>query len=89
MNLIEPDLAAPPMVQISSFAMVVKNLFRHRKCRYKGLAKNAAQLHVLFAMANLVLSQRSLCAPYRTGASCRARNRGDEPRKGLGSMIRG
>ena len=29
----------------------------HRKCRYKGLAKNAAQLHVLFAMANLVLSQ--------------------------------
>lgn len=29
-NLIEPDLAAPPMVQISSFAMVVKNLFRSR-----------------------------------------------------------
>jgi IS5 family transposase len=48
---------------------VVKNLFRHRKCRYKGLAKNTAQLQVLFAMANLVLSQRSLCAPYRTGAS--------------------
>jgi transposase, IS5 family len=48
---------------------VVKNLFRHRKCRYKGLAKNTAQLHVLFAMANLVLSQRSLCVPYRTGAS--------------------
>ena len=47
---------------------VVKNLFRHRKCRYKGLAKNAVQLQVLFAMANLVLSQRSLCAPYRTGA---------------------
>lgn len=36
---------------------------------YNGLAKNTAQLHVLFAMANLVLSQRSLCAPYRTGAS--------------------
>jgi IS5 family transposase len=48
---------------------VVKNLFRHRKCRYKGLAKNTAQLQVLFAMANLVLSQRTLCAPYRTGAS--------------------
>lgn len=29
-NLIAPDLAAPPMVQISSFAMVVKNLFRSR-----------------------------------------------------------
>lgn len=29
-NLIAPDAAAPPMVQISSFAMVVKNLFRSR-----------------------------------------------------------
>ena len=48
---------------------VVKNLFRHRKCRYKGLAKNTAQLQVLFAMANLVLSQRTLCAPHRTAAS--------------------
>ena len=37
---------------------VVKNLFRHRKLRYKGLAKNAAQLNVLFALANLVLVGR-------------------------------
>ena len=29
-NLIAPDLSAPPMVQISSFAMLVKNLFRSR-----------------------------------------------------------
>ena len=29
-NLISPDLDAAPMVQISSFAMVVKNLFRSR-----------------------------------------------------------
>lgn len=29
-NLIEPDLSAPPLVQISGFAMVVKNLFRSR-----------------------------------------------------------
>jgi IS5 family transposase len=48
---------------------VVKNLLHHRKCRYRGLAKNTAQLQVLFAMANLVLSQRTLCAPYRTVAS--------------------
>jgi IS5 family transposase len=48
---------------------VVKNLLRHRKCRYKGLAKNTAQLQVLFAMANLMLSQRTLCAPYRKVAS--------------------
>lgn len=37
---------------------VIKNLFRHRKVRYRGLAKNTAQLHVLFAMANLVLAGR-------------------------------
>jgi cellulose synthase/poly-beta-1,6-N-acetylglucosamine synthase-like glycosyltransferase len=35
-NLIEPDLAAPPMVQISSFAMVVKNLFRSRGMQRMG-----------------------------------------------------
>ncbi|MBS0479494.1 MAG: glycosyltransferase, partial [Proteobacteria bacterium] len=29
-NLIAPDLAAPPMTQIGSFAMVVKNLYRSR-----------------------------------------------------------
>lgn len=29
-NLIAPDRSAPPMVQISGFAMVVKNLFRSR-----------------------------------------------------------
>ena len=39
---------------------VVKNLFRHRKVRYRGLAKNTAQLHTLFALANLVLAGRSL-----------------------------
>ena len=37
---------------------VVKNFFRHRKTRYKGLAKNTAQLFSLFAMANLVLTRR-------------------------------
>ena len=42
---------------------VVKNLFKHRKARYRGLAKNTAQLHTLFALANLVLVQRTL----RTG----------------------
>ena len=37
---------------------VVKNLFRHRKTRYQGLAKNTAQLFSLFRMANLVLARR-------------------------------
>lgn len=37
---------------------VIKNLFRHRKVRYRGLAKNTAQLYSLFALANLVLAGR-------------------------------
>ena len=37
---------------------VVKNLFRHRKARYRGLAKNTAQLFTLFGFANLVLAGR-------------------------------
>jgi IS5 family transposase len=41
---------------------VVKNLFRHRKTRYRGLAKNEAQLFSLFAMANLVLARPRLLA---------------------------
>jgi IS5 family transposase len=39
---------------------VIKNLFGHRKVRYKGLAKNTAQLLSLFALANLVLAKKSL-----------------------------
>jgi IS5 family transposase len=42
---------------------VVKNLFRHKKLRYRGLAKNTAQLHTLFALANLVIVKKSLLAP--------------------------
>jgi IS5 family transposase len=41
---------------------VVKNLFRHRKVRYKGLAKNGAQLYSLFGLANLVIAKRALMA---------------------------
>jgi len=37
---------------------IVKNLFRHRKTRYRGLAKNRHHLHVLFGLANLVLAAR-------------------------------
>lgn len=48
---------------------IVKNLFRHRKARYKGLAKNTAQLHMLFALANLVIAKRPLLALQGRGAS--------------------
>jgi IS5 family transposase len=37
---------------------VIKNLFHHRKTRYRGLAKNTAQLFTLFGFANLVLAGR-------------------------------
>src|SRR4030081_1510993 len=39
---------------------ILKNLFRHRKTRYRGLAKNTAPLHSLFALANLLIARRSL-----------------------------
>lgn len=39
---------------------VVKNIFRHRKVRYKGIAKNDAQLNVLFALSNLYLMRDQL-----------------------------
>jgi transposase, IS5 family len=41
---------------------VVKDLFRHRKLRYRGLAKNTAQLYTLFALANLVIAKKTLLA---------------------------
>ena len=37
---------------------ILKNLFRHRKTRYRGLAKNTAQRHRLFALANLFIARR-------------------------------
>jgi IS5 family transposase len=48
---------------------VVKNLFRHRKTRYRGLEKNTAQLLTLYGLANLVLARRWLLAPEGQGAS--------------------
>ena len=41
---------------------VVKNLFGHKKARYKGLAKNTVQLYTLFGLANLVIVKRKLMA---------------------------
>jgi IS5 family transposase len=39
---------------------VIKRQFGHVKVRYRGLAKNTAQLHTLFALANLWLVRRRL-----------------------------
>lgn len=48
---------------------VVKNLFRYKKTRYKGLAKNEAQLYSLFGLANLVLAKKRLMAMQAAGMS--------------------
>ena len=48
---------------------VVKCLFKHRKTRYRGLAKNNAQLFTLFAFANLVLARRFLGSQHTRVAS--------------------
>ena len=41
---------------------IIKNIFGHRKVRYRGLEKNTSQLRVLFALANLYLVRRQLIA---------------------------
>jgi len=41
---------------------IIKNIFRHRKVRYRGLAKNAHQLYTLFGLANMVIGARQITA---------------------------
>jgi transposase, IS5 family len=48
---------------------VIKNLFRHKKTRYRGIANNEAQLFSLFALANLVIAKRQLLALHAQGVS--------------------
>jgi hypothetical protein len=58
------------------------DLFRHRKPRYRGLAKNTAQLYTLFSLANLVIPRKPLLVQLRPDASRspqRSRNRTGEP----------
>jgi IS5 family transposase len=39
---------------------IIKNIFKHRKVRYRGLEKNTGQLRVLFALSNLYMVRRQL-----------------------------
>ena len=39
---------------------VIKRQFGYVKVRYRGLAKNTAQLHMLFALSNLWMARRAL-----------------------------
>jgi IS5 family transposase len=41
---------------------VIKRQFGYVKVRYRGLAKNTAQLHMLFALANIWMARRKLLA---------------------------
>ena len=41
---------------------IIKHLWGYRKVRYRGLAKNAAQLFTLFALANVYLARKELSA---------------------------
>ena len=47
---------------------IVKNIFGMKKVRYKGLAKNTAQLFTLFGLANLLIVKRWLFAFNAQGA---------------------
>ena len=48
---------------------IVKNLFGMKKVRYRGLAKNTAQLFTLFGLANLLIAKRRLFTLNTQGAS--------------------
>ena len=39
---------------------IVKNIFKYKKTRYKGLPKNDAQLNTLFALSNLYMARAEL-----------------------------
>jgi IS5 family transposase len=41
---------------------ILKNIFRHRKVRYRGLAKNGHQLYTLFGLANVLIGARQAAA---------------------------
>jgi len=48
---------------------IVKNRFGLKKVRYRGLAKNTAQLFTLFGLANLLIAKRQLFDLQARGAS--------------------
>jgi len=44
---------------------VIKRQFGHMKVRYRGLAKNTAQLHMLFALSNRWMVRHTLLQERR------------------------
>lgn len=56
-------LIASPRAKVEHMFRIVKCQFGYRKTRYRGLAKNIAQLKTLFALANLYLLRKKLMPP--------------------------
>ena len=54
------QLKASVRAKVEHAFRVIKRQFGHVKVRYRGLAKNTAQLHTLFALANLWSARRKL-----------------------------
>jgi transposase, IS5 family len=52
---------------------IVKNMFGHKKARYRRLAKNTSQLMTLLGLANLLIAKRRLFALHAQGASRKGR----------------
>jgi len=48
---------------------IVKNTLGLKKARYRGLAKNTAQIFTLFGLANLLIAKRQLFALRAQGTS--------------------
>lgn len=69
--LIEPHYSGksatgrPPFVcelMLRIHFLVIEQQFGHRKVRYRGLARNTAQIITLFALSNLWMARRRLLA---------------------------
>lgn len=56
-------LIASPRSKVEHMFRIVKCQFGYRKTRYRGLAKNLAQLKTLFGLANLYLLRQKLMQP--------------------------
>lgn len=67
---------------------VVKNLFRHRKCRHKGLAKSTAQFARAFRDGESGVFSAIAVRAVQDSCVLMARNRDIGPRNGSESMVR-
>jgi IS5 family transposase len=65
----EEKIKASIRAKLEHLFHIIKNLLRHKKTRYRALAKIHAQLYSLFGLANLVMAKMRLLAMRGGGAS--------------------